>query len=228
MAKARPRAVGYLRVSSRGQLQGSGLDRQEEAIRGYCKKSKLNLVEIFQEKGISGTKGIADRPALADLFSRVMGNGVTVVVVERADRLARDLVEAELILREFRRVGITVISAESGTDLSGENDSPQSVLIRQILNAVSEFDKSSLVLKLRASRIKKRRETGRCEGIHPFGSQPGEAETLSRMRKLRRKPRGGQRLSYRKIADQLNAENRPTRYGGKWVLGSIAKILDGR
>lgn len=39
------------------------------------------------------------------------------VVVDKADRLARDLIEAELILRELGKVGVRVFEAEDGNDL---------------------------------------------------------------------------------------------------------------
>jgi len=92
MARTRPTAFGYVRVSGRGQVEGHGFERQETAIRSYCKGHRLNLAEVFQEKGVSGSKGLEDRPALSELFSKILGNGTSVVVVERADRLARDLI----------------------------------------------------------------------------------------------------------------------------------------
>ena len=43
------RAVGYVRVSGRGQLAGDGPERQAEAIRGYAKSHRLELVEFSEE-----------------------------------------------------------------------------------------------------------------------------------------------------------------------------------
>ncbi|MGD0948695.1 MAG: hypothetical protein ABSA52_14875 [Candidatus Binatia bacterium] len=73
-------------------------------------------------------------------------------------------------------------------------DDATRVLIRQVLGAVAQFEKSVIVAKLKAARIRKRRETGRCEGRKPFGTKPREAETLALIRKLSRKPRGGKAL----------------------------------
>jgi hypothetical protein len=75
---------------------------------------------------------------------------------------------------------------------------------------VAQFEKSVIVAKLRAARIRKRKATGRCEGRKPFGTKPGEAETLALIRRLRRKPRGGKRLSYDVIAARLNANGIPS------------------
>jgi DNA invertase Pin-like site-specific DNA recombinase len=98
-------------------------------------------------------------------------------------------------------------------------------LIRQVLGAVAQFEKSVIVLKLRAARDRRRRREGRCEGRKPFGSRPGEAAVLDRMRELRRKPKGRPRLSVAAIADTLNREHRQTRTGKPWAPGTVHAIL---
>ena len=116
-------------------------------------------------------------------------------------------------------------AADSGTDLTVGDDDPTRTLIRQVLGAVAQFEKSVIVSKLRAVRVRKRRETGRCEGRKPFGTRPGEAEILSLMKRLRRKPKGGERLSFDAIADRLNATGVPTRTGARWRGPTVWGIL---
>jgi DNA invertase Pin-like site-specific DNA recombinase len=94
-----------------------------------------------------------------------------------------------------------------------------------VLGAVSQFEKSVIVAKLRAARLRKRRAMGRCEGRKPYGTRPGEADVLALMRRLRRKPRGGVRLSYDAIAAKLNAEGVPTRTGKAWAGATVCGIL---
>jgi len=147
------------------------------------------------------------------------------MVVERADRLARNLIVGELILNQFRELGVRVIAADSGTDLTVGDDDPTRVLIRQVLGAVSQFEKSVIVSKLRAARVRKRRETGRCEGRKPFGTRPGEADVLALMKRLRRKPKGGERLSFDAIAARLNATGAPTRTGARWRGATVRGIV---
>jgi len=224
MAKTSEKALAYLRVSGRGQIEGDGYERQRTAIRRYCKRHGIELVGEYRDDGVSGTTELTDRKGLAELLDRIESNGISVVLIERADRLARDLLVSEIILGEFRKAGVKVIEADGGTELTvGDND-PTRNLIRQVLGAVSEFDKSVLVLKLRAARERTRRTHGRCEGRKPFGTHPGEDKTLERIFSLRRK-RGGRRLSIAKIADTLNKEGYPTRSGGEWKPGSVHAIL---
>jgi hypothetical protein len=94
-----------------------------------------------------------------------------------------------------------------------------------VLGAVSQFEKSVSVAKLRAARLRQRRQTGRCEGRKPFGAHPGELAVLHRIRQLHRKPRGQERLSYGAIAAQLNAERLPTRTGAPWRAGTVRRIV---
>jgi DNA invertase Pin-like site-specific DNA recombinase len=147
------------------------------------------------------------------------------VLVERADRLARDLMVGEIILKDFREAGAVVITADSGVDLTANDGDPTRILIRQVLAAVAQFDKSVTVLKLRAARDRIRRQKGRCEGRKPFGTRPGEQATLERMRALRRKPKGENRMGYHRIAHTLNAESLPSRSSKPWSAMSVSRIL---
>lgn len=217
-------AVSYLRVSGRGQVDRDGFPRQRETIAQFARNNGLEVVHEFRDEGVSGTKDLDDRDGLSDLFARLRANGIRSVLVERADRLARDLMVSEVILAEFRKLGVRVIAADSGTDLTAEDDDPTRVLIRQILGAVSQFEKSVVVSKLKAARLRKRRAEGRCEGRKPFGYRPGEAEIVALIHRLRRKPRGGERLSYAAIAAKLNADHVPTRTGAPWAPETVRQI----
>jgi hypothetical protein len=87
----------------------------------------------------------------------------------------------------------------------------------------AQYDKSQIVLKLRAARMRKRAKEGRCEGRKPFGYYEGEAEALERIRTLR-----SQGLGFDRIAAQLNAESVPARTGGRWHGLVVNRILTGK
>mgnify|MGYP002214269268 FL=1 len=219
-------AVSYLRVSGKSQIDGDGFPRQRDRISKWAKANKHQLVGEFCDEGISGTSELSDRPGLAALLDRIESNGVRIVLVENATRWARDLMIQEVILEQFRQLGVQVIEVEGGNDLTLDSTAdPTATLIRQILGAVSEFEKNVIVLKLRAARERKRRAGERCEGRKPFGSSPSEQKTLDVMRKLARKPKGGSRLSFGAIADRLNQEGHSTRSGKPWKRGTVHAIL---
>ena len=217
------KAVSYLRVSGQGQIDGDGFDRQRDAIGRYARIAKFSVVEEYRDEGVSGTRELEQRPGLAAILDRVHNNGVRIVIVERADRLARDLMVSEVILQKFRDAGARVVTAD-GHDLTADDD-PTRRLIRQVLAAVAEFEKSGLVLKLRAARDRTKARTGRCEGRKPFGEREGEAETLALMRQLHRKPPKQPRRTYEAIAAELNARGVPTRTGKPWQARTVFGIL---
>ena len=85
----------YLRVSGKSQITGDGFLRQFRECRSYAKANDLQIVKLFREKGVSGTKELEDRPALSALFAALEDDGVKVVVIEKLDRMARDLMIQE-------------------------------------------------------------------------------------------------------------------------------------
>lgn len=216
-------AVSYVRVSGKGQSDGDGPERQRQAIVRFAKAAKMTLVEEYSDLGVSGTKELSDRPGLARLIDRLESNGVRTVVIERADRLARDLMVQEVILSQFAKVGARIVTAD-GVDLSSEDD-PTRRLIRQVLGAVAEFEKNVLVLKLRAARERKRNRGERVEGVKPYGHQPAELALIERMRQLRRKPVKGRRAPMAAVAAQLNSEGHRNRSGREWSPQMVHHVL---
>jgi DNA invertase Pin-like site-specific DNA recombinase len=221
-------AVAYLRCSGLGQADGDTWDRQQAAISKYAKGAGLTVAEgdWFRDVGVSGTKDLESRPGLAALLDRIEHNGVRVVLVENATRLARDLLIGEVILGQLRDAGCTVIDCDSGTNLIDDSDDPTRRLIRQVLCAVAEFDRRVTVLKLRAARNRKSQRLGRrVEGKKPYGSTAAEAAVVARIRELHRKPHGHPRRSLAEIARILNDEGVPTRTGGQWSRSTLHQIV---
>jgi DNA invertase Pin-like site-specific DNA recombinase len=222
-------AVAYLRCSGLAQANGRETwDRQKAAVEKYANAHGIVVVDDFRDAGVSGTKDLDNRPGLAALIDRIESNGVRLVLVENATRLARDLMVGEVILQQLTAIGCKVIAADSGTDLSADSDDPTRRLIRQVLGAVAEFDRRVTVLKLRAARDRIRSRGQRCEGKKPFGSRPGEESALERIRELYRKPYGKARRSLQEICDILNAEGVPTRTGKPWSREVVRRIAKKR
>jgi DNA invertase Pin-like site-specific DNA recombinase len=215
------KAVSYLRVSGKGQVDGDGFPRQRDAIARYAAANGVNLVDEYLDAGVSGTKELENRAGLAQLLDRLESNGVKLVIIERADRLARDLIVSEAILDQFIKIGVKVVSAD-GTDLTaGDSSNPEAKFHRQIMGAAAELEKNILVLKLKAARGRKRRETGKCEGRKAYGEITREIAGLDRIKKLARKPRDAKRRSCGVIAQLLNVEGVPSRTGKPWNRGTV-------
>jgi DNA invertase Pin-like site-specific DNA recombinase len=210
-------AFGYLRVSSEGQIDGDGFTRQREAITKWAAVNGVVIVRWFEERGVSGSTEGNDRPAFQDMLVALLSNGTRTVLIERLDRIARDIVIQESILKDLIRRGFELISV-SEPDLCSSD--PYRSAMRQMLGVFAELDRKTIVLKLRAARNRKKAQTGRCEGRKPFGHYDGEAAILARIRDL-----SVQGLNYEQSAKVLNAEGFNTRSGGSWFPATVRRIV---
>lgn len=217
------KAYGYLRVSGPGQIDKDGLIRQAEALKQYAKTNGMELVKVFREEGVSGT--LEERPELARLLVDLEQNGhdIKTVLVEKLDRLARDLMVQEAIVRDFQKQGYELVSALEGPNLC--DDDPTRKLIRQLFGAVAEYEKSMLVLKLRAARERRKAATGKCEGRKGFGETEQEQAVIRRMQAMRRKYKGKPKHTYQEIADKLNSEGIKTKTGRPWTRALTHKVF---
>jgi DNA invertase Pin-like site-specific DNA recombinase len=212
------KAFAYLRVSGKGQVAGDGFPRQMAAIQAYAAANGITIARVYREKGVSGSADGMDRPAWVEMIGCILANGVRKVIIERLDRLARDLMIQEHILQDLHQRGITLISVAE-PDLC--SDDPSRKLMRQIMGAIAEYDRRMVVLKLRGARQRMRMREGRCEGAKPYGVRDGEAETLQRIQSMRA---AGD--SFQAIAAALNSEGIPPRRGLRWHPYAVSRIAN--
>jgi len=211
------KAFAYLRVSGKGQVNGDGFTRQLTAIKKYAAEHQTKIAQVFREKGVSGTKDLENRPAFVEMMVALHSDGVKLVMVEKLDRLARDLMVQETIIGDLRKNGFDLISVLEPDLLQ---DDPSRKLFRQIMGAIAEYEKTMIVLKLRGARQRMKAKTGRCEGAKPYGTLPGEAAVTDRMKELR-----ASGLGFDRIAAALNGEGIKPRRGKQWWGLAVNKVL---
>ncbi len=220
----RVEAVGYMRTSSAANV-GDGKDseaRQRKAIEGYAKAVGMVIVDWFYDAAVSGADQIEARPGFAALLARIAGNGVRTIIVETANRFARDLMVQEVGFAMLRDLGVTLIAADSPASFL--DDGPTSKLIRQILGAVSEFDKAMTVAKLKGARDRVRRTRGKCEGRKAYAEREGGQELVAIAHQLRGAS-GGRPQSLRGIAAELARRGYLTPSGRPYSASAVASML---
>jgi DNA invertase Pin-like site-specific DNA recombinase len=218
-------AFAYLRVSSPGQTapEKDGIPRQIRAIEHYAARHELKIVDTFKEDGVCGATELDGRPALRALVMATMPvDAPKVVVIERLDRLARDLMVQETIMGDFRRRNVEIISTAEPDIYSTD---PTRVFIRQIFGALAQYDKAMLVAKLKVAREARQKITGRLPGPNPYGTRKGdqvEKEAIEIMKDLRMQ----HNATFREIAEELERQKVPLRRGrGRWNPGTVMRVL---
>lgn len=222
----------YLRVSTDRQAEkGLGLDVQESAIRRWAKKHSHRVTRTFADEGQSGSNGIEHRLGLAEALLAIRRGEVEGLVVFRLDRLARSLILQEQLLSEIWGGGGQVFSASESesSNLSDDPDDPSRTLIRQVLGAVSQYERSMIALRLRMGRLRKSENGGFAFGSPPYGYRsengalvvdPKEAKVAQLIRKLRSK---GQSLP--QICKELETQGIPSKRGSTWYPATVARVL---
>ena len=213
-------AIGYLRTSSAANV-GDGKDsesRQRKAIEAHASRSGMVIVDWYYDAAVSGADPVESRPGFAAMLARIAGNGVRTIIVETAQRFARDLMVQEVGFAMLQGLSIALIAADSPASFL--DDGPTSKLIRQILGAVSEFDKAMTVAKLKGARDRKRRDNGKCEGRKSYAERDAGMVAMA----WEIKGRGG-RVSLRAVAAELAGKGYVTPSGKPYSPSAVASML---
>jgi DNA invertase Pin-like site-specific DNA recombinase len=209
-------------------MDGDGPVRQRIAIERYALAHNIEIVGWFQESHTGSD--LEGRTAFREMRAALLSDGVSVVIVEKLDRLARDVMIQETIISDFKKNCIVLRSATPGEDDLCGND-PTRTMIRQILAAFYEYERKMISSKLRAGAARKKQQTGRCSGRKPYGymsggnrqaeiPNPAEYPTFRLIMDLRDE---GYNADY--IALKLTALDLKSRDGKPWRASVIRKIL---
>lgn len=163
--------VGYIRVSSEGQLDGFGIDAQRELIKRMAEAKGFEIVSICVEEAVKGDTEVVDRPALLDALAFISDGDADGVLVARVDRLARKLTTQEVILTRIWAEGGRVWSCENGGDeiLKDDPDDPMRTAMRQMAGVFAQLDRAMITKRLRDGRKAKAAAGGKAVGRYPFG-----------------------------------------------------------
>src|SRR6516165_3122092 len=149
-------AVAYYRTSSATNVgeDKDSEERQRLAVMAFAERNEIEIVEEYFDAAVSGGDPIDKRPGFSAMLRRIAGNGVRTILVETANRFARDLMVQETGWRMLQELGVELIAADSPNAFLDET--PTAVLVRQILGSVAEFDRALTVAKLSAARERKK------------------------------------------------------------------------
>lgn len=211
-------AVGYMRTSSITNVGGDSEPRQRAAIVAYAAEAGYTIDpdDFFYDTAVSGADPVTERPGFAAMLDRIAGNGVRTIIVESPDRFARDLI-VQLTGHDYlKKLGIALIPASAPDYFTDET--PTAVLVRQVLGAIAEFEKASLVAKLRAARERKKNRTGKKVGGRKSHLEVNP-QLVARAVALRALP------SLRAIAAQLAEDGFTTSVGTPYGAMAVRSML---
>ena len=160
----RPRAIGYVRVSTSSQaIDGVSLDAQREKIEAWCALNGYRLVEVFSDRGISG-KRANNRPGLQRALKAVCAKRGAALVVYSLSRLVRSTKDAISIGERLDKAGADLVSLSEQIDTT----TAAGKMVFRMLAVFSEFERD-LVSERTTAAMAVKRANGQRVGEVPYG-----------------------------------------------------------
>lgn len=225
------RAIGYARFSPRpGAAECESIDAQLHDLRLYAARHGYEIVGEYSDPESSGDD--EDRPGLWAAMDALQPGYV--LLVWKGDRLARSVYLSEYLHREASRKQAS-IEYQHGRN----GDSPDDVLVRQILAAVDEHAKKVNAIRTKYMMLSHQARGRRMSDRPPLGTtvdpenhdrlieNPAEIAVIDRVIEMAADPnyqRNGKPWK-REIARQLNREGHPARGEGGWNVTAVIRIL---
>ena len=227
------RLVGYVRVSSEGQLDGFGLDVQQRIVTEWARRQGHQLTTVHSDGAVRGTTDAVDRPELTAALRDLQDDKADGLVVATLDRLARKLSTQEAILAMVWQHNGTMFTADDGEVREDDPDDPMRTAIRQMRGVFAELDRSMVVKRLRDGRRAKEAAGRKSVGSYAYGyagagkgrerdATPDRAEQRAVRRIAQLRVSG---TSYRAIAARLDSEGLKPRRASSWSAMSVRSVV---
>lgn len=207
-----PRAVAYLRVSSREQGDsGLGLESQEQAIYEAAGRRGWEIVHIY--KDVASGKSRNGRPGLAAALERLRTGGADVLVAAKLDRLARSTLNFAELAEASQAEGWALVVLSPDIDLSTSTGR----MLAGVLASLAQWERE-LIGERTTGALAVAKGNGKRLGLPQKNRIP--AEVAARIVEMR-----CDGMSYRGIATKLTEEGVPTalakRSGGRWAAETV-------
>lgn len=216
--------IGYYRTSSATNVgeDRDSLTRQQDAVRGYAKAHGMQVVAEYYDAAVSGTVPVHERDQFTSMLGYIQETNTNTILVETADRFARDLVVQITGHDMLKAQGVDLVPVDAPMHFM--EDTPTATMVRNILGAVSEHNKATLVVRLKSGRDRQRLREGKCEGRKSY--QELDPMLVHQAHRLHRKsPRTGKRRSLRQVSAELHSMGFGTASGKQFSASQVQRLV---
>jgi DNA invertase Pin-like site-specific DNA recombinase len=147
------RAALYLRVST---ANGQTTDNQRLELEAVAGRNGWQLVEIYEDAGISGAKGREKRPGFDGMLKAAVRREFDVIMAWSVDRLGRSLQDLVAFLAEIHAKGVDLYLHQQGIDTT----TPSGKAMFQMMGVFAEFERAMIRERVLAG-LKRARTRGK-------------------------------------------------------------------
>src|SRR6516164_1844331 len=152
------RVALYLRVSTTEQT----VENQQRELEAVAERHGWNVVAVFTDAGISGTKGRDKRPGYDELCRGIARREFDQVAAWSIDRLGRSLQGLVGLLGELHAKGVDLYLHQQGIDTG----TPAGKAMFQMMGVFAEFERAMIVERVKAG-LSRARSQGKRLGRRP-------------------------------------------------------------
>jgi DNA invertase Pin-like site-specific DNA recombinase len=205
-----PKAIGYCRVSTDGQVSsGAGLSAQRATLQAEADRRGWDL-EVIVEDGLSAKD--LNRPALAAALNRLDRGEADVLIVSKLDRLSRSVKDFGSLLDRAAKHRWSVLCLDLGVDTT----TPVGEFTANVVVSASQYER-----RLIGQRTKDALAAKKAAGVRLGRPRQLPVETVQRIVAAK-----AQSASLAEIARRLNEAGVPTSQGGvQWYRSTVQAVL---
>ena len=217
--------AAYCRVSTDKEDQLNSLETQKEFFLEYTKRTGDNLIKLYADEGISGTK-IKNRKEFQRMLADAEKGLFDMVVVKDISRFARNTVDLLQSVRKLKALGIETQFLTANMTSMGNSE-----FVLTIFGALAQEESANTSKRIKFGK-KMNAEKGRVPNIvYGYDKTIGdyfnlsineeEAKVISQMYKWYTEEGFGGA----KIANMLNERGVKTKRGSNWSQNAVCRIL---
>ncbi|MEC1717208.1 recombinase family protein [Schinkia azotoformans] len=221
----RKTAVGYIRVSTEEQAnEGYSLENQVNEIKRKCEYERLDLLNIYEDKGISGAL-LNERPGIISMLRDIIDRKIDYLVIYKLSRLSRKFDDLHAIAKQLKDNETILISIKDNIDTS----TSMGETFLKLAGIFAEMERENIIVQVKGGMAQKAKEGEWNGGTAPLGYDlvdkklvinEEESKTVKFIYTQYLKGNG-----YKTIAAQLNDNGFKTKRGGTFSNNSVKDIL---
>jgi DNA invertase Pin-like site-specific DNA recombinase len=206
------RAILYGRVSLREMAEdGGGLIAQHQVLERIAQERGWTDPLWIQDPGVSGAT--MDRPGMQRALEMLTSGTASILAATKLDRLSRSVIDAANLMELADERGFALVIPDLGVDTSTASGR----MVTHLLAAVAEWERDTISERTRAGMAAIKATTGKHMG-RPAILDLGTANRIRTMREA-----GG--LTYRQMAQRLDADGIKSATGARWTAASIRSAI---
>lgn len=217
--------AAYCRVSTDKEDQLNSLETQKEFFLEYTKRTGDNLIKLYADEGISGTK-IKNRKEFQRMLADAEKGLFDMVVVKDISRFARNTVDLLQSVRKLKSLGIETQFLTANMTSMGNSE-----FVLTIFGALAQEESANTSKRIKFGK-KMNAEKGRVPNIvYGYDKTIGDYFNLSineeEAKVIRQMYKWYTEEGYggAKIANMLNERGVKTKRGNNWSQNSVCRIL---